>query len=295
MEILERPDVESPSVLVAFQGWNDAGQAATTALRYLVDSWKATKFARIDPEEYFSFTDTRPTVRIVDGSQRELAWPHNEFYAFSGNTNNPPMVMMLGMEPNLRWRSFCSEIIDLARSINAQRIVTLGSLITDAVHTRPVPLTGFATDALVQEKLAARSITRSSYEGPTGIVGALHNICLHAEMPAASIWAAAPYYLGATPNPKAALALLDTLDDALGLKINLGELKVVAREFERQVTNAVKDDSEMQERIRTLEENFDQRGIVEPQQAPGPPPEFPETGVIIEDLENFLRTQREGE
>jgi proteasome assembly chaperone (PAC2) family protein len=296
MEIIQRPEVDSPSVIVAFQGWNDAGQAATTAVRYLVDSWKAEKFARIDPEEYFSFTDTRPTVRIVEGTQRELTWPHNDFYAFSGNTHNPPAVLMLGMEPNLRWRSFCSEIIDLARSLNAKRIVTLGSLITDAVHTRPVPLTGFATDETVQAKLAARSILRSSYEGPTGIVGTLHNICLHAEMPAASIWAAAPYYLGATPNPKAALALLDSLDDALELKINLGELKVVAREFERQVTNAVKDDAEMQERIRTLEENYDQRGENEPQpQQPSTPPEFPETGAIIADLENFLRTQREGD
>jgi proteasome assembly chaperone (PAC2) family protein len=296
MEILERPEVDSPSVLVAFQGWNDAGQAATTALRYLIESWKAQKFARIDPEEYFSFTDTRPNVRIVDGTQRELVWPHNDFYAFSGNTNNPPMIMMLGMEPNLRWRSFCSEIIDLARSLNAQRIVTLGSLITDAVHTRPVPLTGFAADAPVAEKLAARSITRSSYEGPTGIAGTLHNVCLHAGMPAASIWAATPYYLGATPNPKAAYALLEALDDALGLKINLGELKVVAREFERQVTAAVKDDSDMQERIRTLEENYDQRGVTEtPPAAPGTPPEFPETGVIIADLEDFLRTKREGE
>lgn len=295
MEIISRPDVQSPNVIAAFQGWNDAGQAATTALRYLVDLWKAEKFARIDPEEYYSFTDTRPTVRIVEGSQRELTWPHNDFYAFSGSAHTPPAVLMLGMEPNLRWRSFCSEVIDLARSLDARRIVTLGSLITDAVHTRPVPLTGFSSDDDVQEKLAARNITRSSYEGPTGIVGTLHSICNQAGMPAASIWAAAPYYLGATPNPKAALALLDALDDALGLRINLGELKVVAREFERQVTAAVKDDNDMQERIRTLEENYDQRGIGEQQPQPGTPPDFPETGAIIADLESFLRDQREGE
>jgi len=158
------------------------------------------------------------------------------------------------------------------------------------VHTRPVPLTGFATDGRVQEKLSLRSITRSSYEGPTGIVGTLHSICLQENMPAASVWAATPYYLGSTPNPKTALGLLDALDDALDLHLNLNELRGVANEFERQVSMAVRDNSEVQERIRTLEELHDAQQAANTPIAPG---ELPEAGAIIADLEDFLRKQAE--
>ena len=192
MEIDQLPELDRPNVIAAFQGWNDAGQGATTAVRYLIESWKAERFARIDPEEYFSFTDTRPHVKIVEGTQRELVWLSNEFFFYKGGERIQAAVLMIGTEPNLRWRSFCGEVVRLARSLGAQRLVTLGSLVTEAVHTRPVPLTGFSTDDAVQVKLVNRGIGRSSYEGPTGIVGTLHNICLHAGMPAASIWAAAP-------------------------------------------------------------------------------------------------------
>lgn len=289
MEFSTHPDLDRPNLIAAFHGWNDAGQSATTAVRYLVESWKATQFAHIDPEEYYSFTDTRPTVRIVEGSQRELVWPSNQFFYHQGSAS-PAAVLMIGVEPNLKWRSFCGEIVDLAKSVNAQRLVTLGSLITDTVHTRPVPLTGFSTDAGVQEKLAARSITRSSYEGPTGIVGTLHNICLQADLPAASLWAAAPYYLGSTPNPKAALGLLDALDEALSLRLNLGELRGVAEEFERQVSLAVRDNAEVQERIQLLERQYDESGAgMQPQPEGG---ELPPAGAIIEDLEEFLRNRQ---
>ena len=287
MHIENIPDLDRPNVIAAFQGWNDAGQAATTAIRYLIDTWGAEKFAELDPEEYFSFTDTRPIVRIVQGSQRELVWPKNELYAFSGSGHTPAAILLLGTEPNLRWRTFCSEITGMARSVDARRLVTMGALITDSVHTRPVPLTGFATDETVQEKLAARSISRSSYEGPTGIVGALHNICLHAGLPTASIWAATPYYLGSTPNPKCALGLLDALDDALDLRLNLGEMRQVASEFERQVSLAVRDNEEVQERIRALEAAWDQ-GNPQLEQTQ----ELPPAGAILEDLESFLREQR---
>lgn len=288
MEIEQLPELDRPNVIAAFSGWNDAGQAATTAVRYLIETWHAERFAHIDPEEYYSFTDTRPTVRIMEGAQRQLTWPANEFFAYAGSDTTPAAVLMVGVEPNLRWRAYCGEVIRLAKSLGARRLVTMGSLITDTVHTRPVPLTGFSTDDAVQGKLSALGITRSTYEGPTGIVGALHDACLRAELPAASIWAASPFYLGSTPNPKTALGLLDALDDALGLRINLGELRTVAEEFVRQVSLAVKDNDEIQERIRTLEERADAAG-------PGaqPPAEFPSTGAIIADLEQFLRKQRE--
>jgi proteasome assembly chaperone (PAC2) family protein len=293
MEIDRAPDLDAPNLIASFEGWNDAGQAATTAVRYLVDTWHAKAFARLDAEEYFSFTDTRPTVRIVEGTSRELRWPKNEL---SWRKNQPPVadaILLPGVEPNLKWRSFCAEIIDLARSLGARRIVTLGALVTDAVHTRPVPLTGFSTDPDVQAKFSARNIGRSSYEGPTGIVGALHDACTKAQMPAASLWGASPYYLGSTPNPKTALGLLEAVDDALDLHLNLGEMQTVAEEFANQVSLAVRDNAEIQEQIRALEERYDQRGAEEQQSRP---PEFPSTGAIISDLEDFLRKQRgEGE
>lgn len=284
MEYTSRPVLESPNLIAAFSGWNDAGQAASTAVRWLIDAWHAEQFAQVDPEEYYSFTDSRPTVRIVEGSQRELSFPQSALWATPADGSVPPAILMVAIEPNLKWRTYCGEIITLAREMGARRIVTLGSLITDAVHTRPVPLTGWATDEDVRAKLTARNISRSSYEGPTGIVGTLHSFCLDADMPTASIWAASPYYLGSTPNPKSALGLLDALDDALGLRADLSPLRTVAEEFERQVTMAVRDNEEVQEQIRRLEERYDA------QEQPSPLPSAPS---IIEDLEQFLRKQRE--
>lgn len=276
-------------MIAAFQGWNDAGQSATTAVRYLVDSWKAELFAKMDAEEYYSFTDTRPMIRIVEGSQRELSWPKNEFYFYRGTDRSPAAVLLIGTEPNLKWRSYSGEITRLARSVGARRLVTLGSLVTDAVHTRPVPLTGFSTDEGVQAKLASLSITRSSYEGPTGIVGVVHDACLRAELPTASIWAATPYYLGGTPNPKTSLGLLDALDDALDLHLNLSELRVVSDEFVKQVSLAVRDSDEIQQRIRSLEEAHDAAGGSRQTTLS----ELPPAGKIIADLESFFRQKRD--
>jgi proteasome assembly chaperone (PAC2) family protein len=283
------PGDERTNVIAAFQGWNDAGQAATTAVRYLIDQWDAKPFARLDADEYFSFTDTRPQIRIVDGNQRELVWPSNEFYYFGGAPKTPPCVLLLGTEPNLRWRSFCDEVIGLAEMLSAQRVFTMGALVADAVHTRPVPLTGFSTEAEMQNKFLARSVNRANYQGPTGIVGTLHNLAVKAQIPAASVWAATPYYLGSTPNPKTALGLLDILDEALELNMNLSELRGVADEFVQQVSMAVKDNDEVQERIRMLEQAHDERATA------GQPADFPETGTIIADLESFLREKRAGE
>lgn len=295
MEIEQLPELDRPNVIAAFHGWNDAGQSATTAVRYLVDSWKAARFAHIDPEEYYSFTDTRPQIRIVDGTQRELQWPKNEFYFYEGNGTTPAAVLMIATEPNLKWRTYCGEVVRLARSVGAQRLVTLGSLVTDAVHTRPVPLTGFSNDITVQSKLASRGITRSSYEGPTGIVGVLHDACLRAELPTASVWAAAPYYLGGTPNPKTALGLLDALDEALQLRLNLTEMRLVADEFERQVSLAVRDNDEIQQQIRTLEERYDAAGGAGQLSRQQPQPELGPTSAIIADLEDFLRKTQRGD
>ena len=276
------PDLETPTLIAAFQGWNDAGQGATTAVRYLIDTWHAKAFARLNADDYFVFSETRPTIRIVDGTSRELSWPSPQFHWRKNQPPVPDVVLMSGVEPNLRWSAFVTEIIDLAKTLGATRIVTAGALLTDAVHTRPVPLTGFSTDPDVQTKFSARNITRSNYEGPTGIVGVLHDACRRAEVPAASVWAGTPYYLGGTPNPKTALGLLDALDDALGLALNLTEMRAVAEEFEKQVSAAIPENPELQERIEMLERRYDEQ-----------PQEFPPAGTIIADLENFLRKQRD--
>lgn len=294
MEIEQLPELEHPTVIAAFSGWNDAGQSATTAVRYLIDAWKAEPFAKMDPEDFYSFTDTRPTIKIADGNTREIVWPTNEFFAFRGNTTSPAAVMMSGVEPNFKWRTYCGEIIRLARSVGARRLVTLGSIVTDAVHTRPVPLTGFSTEEAVQSKFVSRGIGRSNYEGPTGIIGVLHNACRDAELPVASMWAATPYYLGGTPNPKTAYGLLDALDESLGLKMNLGELRAVANEFERQVSAAVRDNAEVQQQIRALEERYDTQGSrFGGNVSEAPPAELPDSGTIIADLEDYLRGQRD--
>lgn len=289
MEIDQLPDLDRPNLIAAFHGWNDAGQAATTAVRYLVEAWHAQPFARIDSEDYYSYSDTRPTIRIVDGSQRELTWPTNEFFHFAGTDSTPPAILLIGVEPNLRWKGFCSEITRLASSLGARRLVTMGSLVMDTAHTRPVPLTGFSTDPEAQERLAARNITRSSYEGPTGIVGVLHDACLREQLPTASVWAGSPHYLGTTPNPKTALGLLDALDDILSLHLNLTEMRTVADEFVRQVSLAVANNDEVKSRINAIEERQD---ALNPG-ADESPPQFPPTGAIIADLESFLREKRD--
>ncbi len=276
----------SPSTLIAaFAGWNDAGQAATAAVRFLIDALGAEEVASIDPEEFYDFTSSRPIVRIGPDEQRALEWPSNRFFVASSSGRG--CVLLLGDEPHLRWRAFTGAVLSVASRLDCRLVFTLGGLVGDAVHTRPVPLAGYSLHPTLRPRFEALGITGSRYEGPTGIVGALHDRCRQEMIPSASLWAAVPQYLGTTPNPKAALALLEALDKLLELGLDLRELRAVAQEFEASVTKAVAQNREVFEIVRFLERQHDAG------EARGQEPDLPSPAAIIEDLEEFLRKQRE--
>src|SRR5437667_576174 len=208
----DRPRLRRPLLLAAFEGWNDAADAASTAVRYLGERWQARSFASIDPEDFYDFSSTRPQVRLTDGLTREIVWPTTELSAATLPGADRDVIVLLGVEPELRWRTFCTEVVDVAQGLGVEMVVTLGALLADVPHSRPVRVTGTAADAELVRKLG---LQRSRYEGPTGIVGVLHDAFNKAQMPSASLWAAVPHYVAATPSPKAALALVQRAADLL--------------------------------------------------------------------------------
>ncbi len=245
------PSLRRPVLVAAFEGWNDAAEAATTAARYLRDRWGARRFADIDPEEFFDFSSSRPQVRLVGGRTRQIDWPANEFWAASLPDRESDAVLLLGTEPQLRWRTFCEAVLEVARAQGAQLVLTLGALLADVAHTRPVQVTGTAND---DDLVARLGLRRSRYEGPTGIVGALHDACARAGLPSASLWAAVPHYVAATPSPKAALALVRRAADVLAVPMAVPDLEAAATSYEEQVSEVVATDDDVAAYVHTLEE-----------------------------------------
>lgn len=287
----ELPELRSPILIMAFAGWNDAAQAATMAVRYMARSWSASKFAGVDPEEFFDFTSTRPTVSIAPGAVRELEWPANDFYHHRPPSLERDVLVLVGTEPSLRWRTFASEVMELAEQCGVSLVVTLGALLADALHSRPVPLAGYATEPTLAEKLAEIGIMSTRYEGPTGIVGVMHDACRRQALPAVSLWASVPHYLGATANPKAAAALLNTLNSLFGFGLGLGDIEEASRDFEQQVAEAVAASPEIAAYVRELERRIDEAVEQEAEPSPGRP-ELPSSDVVLQDLEEFLRLRR---
>ena len=287
----ELPTLRNPLLLMAFAGWNDAAQSATIAARYLVRAWSAPQFASVDPEEFFDFTSVRPTVRIGTGADRQLEWPANEFYYQRLPSLERDVLILVGTEPGLRWRSFASDVMELAGQCGVSLVATVGALLADAVHSRPVPLAGYATEPALAEKLDELHIMSTRYEGPTGIVGVMHDACRRQGLPAVSLWASVPHYLGTTGNPKGATALLRTLDSLFGFQLDLGELEEASGVFEEQVAEAVAGNPEIAAYVRELESRIDQAidGEVEPSLGG---PELPSSDVVIRDLEDFLKLRR---
>lgn len=245
------PRLRRPVLVAAFQGWNDAGDAATDALRWLARRFEAREFAVFDIEEYLDFQAARPTVELVDGVLRTVEWPSLTFSAAAAGRD---LVLLLGVEPNLRWRSFSEDVVSVARRTGCEMIVTLGALLGDAPHSRPVRCTGSATD----EVLAARlGIQRSRYEGPTGIVGVLHDSVRRAGFASASIWAPVPHYVASPPNPKATHALLDKLASLLDLDLDLTDLEIAAAAWERSVSEVVQADGDVSAYVSNLEARYD--------------------------------------
>ena len=245
------PPLRSPVLVCAFAGWNDAAGSATTALTTAAESLDAELIAQVDPEEFFDFQANRPTIRLTEGETREIEWPGNVLMAATPQAADRDLVLLAGTEPNLRWRTFGDGIAETAEALGVEMVVTLGALIADVAHTRPVPITGLASDPELAERLG---MDRSNYEGPTGIVGVLHDACRRHGITSASLWAAVPHYVAAVPNPKAALALLRRTEGLTGVAIEASELEEASERFDEQIDRAVGANPEIQDLVRRLEE-----------------------------------------
>src|SRR5215211_3524101 len=253
--MLERPALTRPVLVAAFRGWNDGGQGASLAGGYLAKTWEAERFAEIDPEGFFDFQSTRPHVSLVDGLTRRIDWPENAFYHARLEGADRDAILMLGIEPNLRWRAFADLIVGLAKDYGVEMMVSLGALLADVPHTRDAPVTGSATDPKLVEELGLQA---SRYEGPTGIVGVLHDACRRAGIASVSLWAAVPHYVSLTPSPKAAMALCERLGSLLDTDIDVGELKEAAEGYVEQVSRAVATDADTQAYVEDLESRVDE-------------------------------------
>ncbi len=278
--------LRSPILVAAFAGWNDAASAATTALDAIAGSLGAEPLAELDPEDFYDFQVTRPTIRMTEGQTREVDWPQNTVSAAPAPNAERDLVLVSGIEPNTRWRTFASAVLEAAERLEVEMVITLGALLADVAHTRAVPITGLASDPELVERL---DLSRSSYEGPTGIVGIVHDACRRRGMTSASLWAAVPHYVAAVPNPKAALALLRRLEGFTGIAIEASELEQEMDRFETQVDRAVASNPEIEELVRRLESEQDS---VEAEDGPD---EVPSGDAIARDFQRFLRQQSDPE
>src|SRR5689334_16850411 len=249
-----RPQLRTPVLVAAFEGWNDAGDAASDAVRWLARTFGAREFATLDAEEYFDFQAARPQVELVDGAVRRLAWPSVRFLAAPGGRGGRDLVLCLGIEPNLRWPTFCNDVLSIARETGCDTAVTLGALLADTPHSRPVRVSG---SAINDETAAQLGIERSRYEGPTGIVGVLHNSLREAGLASGSFWAPVPHYVATPPNPKATRALLDRLAAFLRIDVDLTDLDIAAAAWERSVADVVAGDSDVTSYVERLEARYD--------------------------------------
>jgi proteasome assembly chaperone (PAC2) family protein len=277
----EPPRLRSPILVCAFAGWNDAAGSATTALTAVAESLDAELIAQVDPEEFFDFQANRPTIRLTEGQTREIEWPGNVLLAASAPGAERDLVLLAGTEPNLRWRTFAEGLAEVAEGLVVEMVVTLGALIADVSHTLPVPITGLASDDQLVEDL---DLTRSNYEGPTGVVGVLHDACRRRGISSASLWAAVPHYVAAVPNPKAALALLRRLEGLVGVAVEASGLEEEAESYEHQVSRAVAANPEIEELVKRLEEEQADRLEIDE--------EVPSGESLAKDFERFLRQQR---
>ena len=245
----DRPQLRDPVVVTAFRGWNDAGESATAGASFLKEQWPGQLFARVDPEEFFDFQVNRPTVRLADGVSRLIEWPACEFHHVRAEGKD--IVLFIGAEPNVKWRAFATSIVEVARNLGAVRLVTMGAFLADVPHTRPVPVVGSAATPEEAERLGLQT---SRYEGPTGIVGVLHDISNRSGLPSVSFWAAVPHYVPAGVNPKAAVALVERVTTFLGVGVDTSELHPAISAWEQRVSELVSENEALQDYVRRLEE-----------------------------------------
>src|ERR1700719_4740860 len=275
-----RPDgLRAPAMVCAFQGWNDAGDAASSAVSFLASSLNARRFAKIDSEEFYDFQANRPCIALDDSEKRQITWPTVEISEACAPRAPRDLVLVQGVEPSMRWRAFGSHLVDLAEALGVQVVVSLGALLGDVPHTRPVAMTGHASDPALMERLG---IQASNYEGPTGIVGILHSACSEAGMPSASLWAGVPHYVAAAANPKAALALVRRVEGLIGVSVDVSELESAAADYERQVGLAVQSDPDIQAFVERLEQAAESEEETSPA-------DVPSGDMIAREFQRFLR------
>jgi proteasome assembly chaperone (PAC2) family protein len=285
LRIYERPTLERAVLIGAFRGWNDGGQAATLAAGYLARSWGARKFADIDPELFVDFQATRPMVTLEEGRTRRIEWPENTFYRARVPGAGRDAVLLVGVEPNYRWRTFAELVADLARDLGVELVITLGALLADVPHTRPAPVTGAATDLQLVEELG---LQLSRYEGPTGIVGVLLDACRRADIPSVSLWAAVPHYVQLAPSPRAAKALCERLAGVLGIEIDVAELAAAEDEYVDHVSQAVAGDADMAAYVEELEQRADSLDLLEESG------NLPSGDALAAEITRFLRERETG-
>ena len=279
MSLPRRPEgvgpLTDPVLVAAFEGWNDAGDAATGAVEHLEEVWEARAVVEVDPDEYYDFQVNRPSVSLVDGATRRITWPTTRFSVCRPAGATRDVVLVRGLEPNMRWRAFCEELLEITRELGVRTVVTLGALLADSPHTRPVPVNGSASDP---EHAAALVLERSRYEGPTGIVGVFQDACATSGLPALSFWAAVPHYVPQPPCAKATVALLRRVEDLLDIPVPLTDLPERARAWERQVDELASEDAEIAEYISSLEDRE-------------PETDLPEASgeAIAKEFERYLR------
>jgi len=273
----DRPAGDRPVMIVAFEGWNDAADAATSAVQFLTDQWQGREFAQIDPEEFYDFTATRPHVRSLGGLRRTIDWPKNSFFWATPPDAPGGVILMRGVEPQLKWRSFCSQILQVATQLECSMVMTLGSLLADVAHTRPTPVFGNAYQQSVIDRF---ELDQAHYEGPTGIVGVLHTECVAAQIDSASLWAAVPAYVPSATSPKAALALVRRISEVTELTLDADGLVTAAAAYEQEITTLVSEDETTSDYVRHLEQQHDHNaGSIQ------------SADDLVEEVERFLREQ----
>ena len=276
-----KPELKRPVLIAAFRGWNDGGQGASLGAAYLAKQWSAARFAEIEPEGFFDFQAVRPHVSLVEGETRRIDWPDNGFFHASIPGTDRDAVLLLGIEPNLRWRTFSGLVLELARDLGVEMLVTFGSLLADVPHTRPAPVTAAATDPALVAELGLEA---SRYEGPTGIVGIVHDQCREAGIASVSLWAAVPHYVSLAPSPRAALALVRRFGELMHFDVDLGELEHAAEEYAEQVSEAVSTDAETAAYVEELEQRVDSLA---------PEGDIPSGESLAAELSRFLRERDE--
>ena len=272
------PHLRSPVLVCAFRGWNDAAAAASTALATIGNALDAEPIAGIDPEEFFDFQSTRPNVVLEDGETRRIEWPVNDFAYCRVPNADRDLILLDGTEPNLRWRTFSEAVATAADALGVEFVITLGALIAEVAHTLPVPITGIASSPNLVDQL---ELERSNYEGPTGIVGVVHDLCGQTGIDSASLWAAVPHYVAAVPNPKAALALLRRLEGMTGIVVEASELEEETSDYERQIARAVAANPEIEDLVARIE--AEQVDMIEEGE------ELPSADSIAQEFQRFLR------